>query len=116
MYIRKKLVRNDSGFPKDSKSQAFIQIETSLCGESIELHFHHCMGYRGQRKVKIISSDSSLIKEFLFTTEDYDEAMFIPISFFCDKKLTEAGKIYSLIYYDTVTSEGRFLTDLKVLK
>ena len=116
IYIKKVLVRNDSGFPKNSKSKSYISINKSLCNETLELHFHHCTGYEGKRKVVIVDKNSNVLKEFEFTTSDYDAEMHIPISFLCESSLIKSGLTYSLIYYDTAIDEGRQLTDIQIKK
>jgi hypothetical protein len=116
IYIKKVLVRNDSGFPEDSKNKSYLSLDKSLCKEFLELHFHHCRGYEGKRKVALIDKDSGIIKEFEFTTTDYDAEMNIPISFLCKSSSIKSNVSYSLVYYDDDVKEGRVLSDIRILK
>ena len=116
IYIKKVLVRNDSGFPGDSKNKLYISLDKSLCKEFLELHFHHCTGYIGKRKVAIIDKDSRVIKEFEFITTDYDAEMNIPVSFLCKNSSIKSNVSYTLVYYDENVKEGRVLSDIRILK
>ncbi|MBS1511466.1 MAG: hypothetical protein JST86_11535 [Bacteroidetes bacterium] len=116
IYIKKVLVRNESGFPSNVKNKSFIKIDKALCNETLELHFHHCTGYEGKRKVVIADKSSGVLKEFEFTTSDYDAAMLIPISILCESSWIKSGVTYSLIYFDTMIDKGRHLTDIQVIK
>ena len=112
VYIRKVLVRNDGGFPREQKNKSYISISKTLCNESLELHFNHCTRYVGKRNVLIVDKHNKVLKEFEFT----DAKMNIPISFFCESPQIKSEVSYSLIYYDTVVGSGRLLTDIQIKK
>lgn len=116
IYIKKILVRNESGFPKNIKNKSSIPLNKTLCTEFLELHFHHCTGNEGKKKIAIIEKNGTVLKEFEFNISGYDEAMNIPISFLCESGLVKSGIIYSLIYYEERYKEGRHLTDLRIEK
>lgn len=116
IYIRKVLVRNDSGFPGNQKNQSFIEIDNSLLNDSLEVHFNHCMNSVGKRRIVVVDTNSTKIKVFDFVTTYERRGMYIPISFFCNDPQIKTGISYSLIYYEDEMKEGRFLTDIKVKK
>ena len=116
IYIKKILVRNESGFPKHIKNKSFIPLNKMLCNEYLELHFHHCTGNKGKQKIKIVDKNGTVFKEFEFAISGYDEAINIPISFLCESSQIKPGVTYSLIFYDHFIKEGRHLTDLKIEK
>lgn len=116
IYIRKVLIRNDSGFPVNRKNQSFIAIDNSLLNNSLEVHFNHCVNSVGKRRIVVVDKNAAKIKVFDFVTTYENREMYIPISSFYNNPKIKTAISYSLIYYDEELKDGRLLTDIKVKK
>lgn len=116
IYIKKILVRNDSGFPPHFKNQQYISLDRSLCNESLAIYFHHCIGYIGKRKITVVDVNGHVVKAFEFTATGYNDEMSIPISFFCADAIIQSNVAYSLVYYDGFVTAGRYLTEIRIKK
>lgn len=116
IYIKKVLVRNESGFPQHFKNQQYISLNRSLCNESLAIYFNHCTGYNGKRKITLVDVNGHVLKAFEFTGTGYNDEMCIPISFFCTDASIQSNVAYSLVYYDGFVTDGRYLTEIRIKK
>ncbi|MFT3980844.1 MAG: hypothetical protein QM687_10275 [Ferruginibacter sp.] len=111
LYIKGKLLLNNSGYGSASKERLILSIASSQENDSIILFYHHCTTGSGKRKARLVNASGEAIKQWSFADEAQSSGMPIPVA---DLSAFKNIKELSLYYDDDRSGAGIFICFVQV--